>query len=167
MALRPNPWLALAAVVIVADQVTKYWATASLVYGFPEAVFYGFNLTLLHNTGAAFSFLSEQGGWQRWLFSAIAVVISMVVLVWMHRLERGQRWAPLALALILGGALGNLVDRVRFGYVVDFIQIYYEAWSWPAFNIADAAITCGAVMLILRGPGRAADEAADSARPQA
>ena len=144
-------WLALAGVVCALDQGTKWVATAQLAYAVPLKVGPGFNLTLLHNTGAAFSLLHHAGGWQRWLFTSIALVIAGVVVVWLGRLERRQRWAASALVLILGGAIGNLIDRVRLGYVVDFIEIYYRHWSWPAFNVADAAITVGALMLILRG----------------
>jgi signal peptidase II len=126
------------------------------MYGVPHPMLPGFNLTLLHNTGAAFSFLHDGAGWQRWLFTAIAVIVAGVVVLWLARIGGGQRWASCSLALILGGALGNLIDRVRLGYVVDFIQIYYGAWSFPAFNLADSAITVGACMLILRGPQPAA-----------
>ena len=143
-------WLALAFAVCALDQLTKCQASWSLTLGIQRPILPGFNLTLLHNTGAAFSLLNHAAGWQRWLFSGLAIVISVVVIVWLSRLERAQRWAPCALALILGGAIGNLIDRVRLGYVVDFIEIYYRQWSWPAFNVADSAITVGALMLILR-----------------
>lgn len=149
-------WLAVALAICVLDQLTKQLASAYLDYAIPQAVLPGFNLTLLHNTGAAFSLFHDQAGWQRWFFATIAVVVSAAVVWWMARLEPGQAWAPLALALVLGGACGNLVDRVLLGYVVDFVQIYYERWSWPAFNVADAAISVGAVMLIVRGPRPAA-----------
>ncbi|MGR8919501.1 MAG: signal peptidase II [Gammaproteobacteria bacterium] len=155
-------WLSLAVVVAVLDQATKLGASNLLEYGRPLPVLPGFNLTLLHNTGAAFSLFHDQPGWQRWLFSAIALVVGAVVVFWMSRLDGRERWAPLALALILGGAAGNLVDRLRLGYVVDFIQVYYAQWSWPAFNVADSAIVVGAVMLILRGP-RAAPADGDAA----
>jgi signal peptidase II len=153
------PWLGVAIVVAVLDQLTKGLASHHLDYGVPHAVLPGFNLTLLHNTGAAFSLFHDQAGWQRWFFIAIAVIVGGGVAWWLARLEPGQRWAPLALALVLGGACGNLVDRVLLGYVVDFIQVYYQRWSWPAFNIADSAISVGAVMLILRGPRQAATAA--------
>ncbi|MGE0484815.1 MAG: signal peptidase II [Gammaproteobacteria bacterium] len=146
------PWLGIAVVIAVLDQLTKSLASHFLSYGVPRAVVPGFNLTLLHNTGAAFSLFHDQPGWQRWFFIVIAVVVGGGVAWWLTRLEPGQRWAPLALALVLGGACGNLVDRVLLGYVVDFIQVYYQRWSWPAFNVADSAISVGAVMLILRGP---------------
>ncbi|MCS3902953.1 signal peptidase II [Methylohalomonas lacus] len=143
------PWLLLAAVVITLDLGSKYLVLQVLEYHRPLAVTPGFNLTLTYNTGAAFSFLSEAGGWQRWFFAAFALAVSAVLLVWLYRLPRGARWLPTALALILGGALGNLYDRLVHGYVVDFIQVYYQQWYWPAFNIADSAITVGAVMLII------------------
>lgn len=157
MAAKLGRWLAWALVVCVLDQVTKHLASAMLDYGVPHPVLPGFNLTLLHNTGAAFSLLHEASGWQRWFLAGIAVLVGGVVIAWMAALDATQRWVPLALALILGGAIGNLVDRLLLGHVVDFIQLYYERWSWPAFNIADSAITVGALMLILHGPrqGRA------------
>jgi signal peptidase II len=116
-----------------------------------------FNLTLLHNTGAAFSFLSEAGGWQRWFFALVALIISAVILLWLKRLPRDKVWLAVALALVLGGALGNVWDRITLGYVIDFLDIYYQGWHWPAFNIADSAISVGAAMLIidsLRGERR-------------
>ncbi len=142
-------WLWVSALVIVLDQLTKLWAGTSLNYAEPVAVLPSFNVTLLHNTGAAFSFLSQAGGWQRWFFAVIAVVISAVLLVWLKRLKPEQRWLAIALALVLGGALGNVWDRITLGYVIDFIDVYYQSWHWPAFNIADSAIFVGAVMLII------------------
>jgi signal peptidase II len=103
---------------------------------------------LAHNTGAAFSFLASAGGWQRWFLAAVAGVVSVVVAVWLTRLEPRQRILGLSLGLILGGGLGNLIDRVTLGYVVDFISWHYEEWYWPAFNIADSAICLGAVLLL-------------------
>ncbi len=144
-------WLWLSFAVIVLDQLTKYVATDLLIYAEPVAVMPFFNLTLLHNTGAAFSFLSDAGGWQRWFFTLLAIGVSAGIIVWISRLESKQKWLAIALALIVGGALGNLWDRLYFGYVVDFIQIYYEQWYWPAFNIADSAISVGAVMLLIDG----------------
>ncbi|MCW8825648.1 MAG: signal peptidase II [Gammaproteobacteria bacterium] len=144
-------WLWLSLVVIVLDQLTKYLATDLLVYAEPVAVIPFFNLTLLHNTGAAFSFLSDAGGWQRWFFAVIAIVFSIGITIWLGRLDSKQRWLAIALSLVVGGALGNLWDRLYFGYVVDFIQLYYEQWYWPAFNIADSAIFVGAVMLLIDG----------------
>jgi signal peptidase II len=144
-------WLMLAAVVVVLDQLTKFGASAMLNYAEPVAIFPGLNFTLAHNTGAAFSLLSEASGWQRWFFAAIALVVSVVITAWLRQIGDGELWLPLALSLILGGAIGNFIDRLNFGYVVDFIQVYYKTWYWPAFNIADSAICVGAVVLVLSG----------------
>jgi signal peptidase II len=142
-------WYALAVVVILLDQYTKALASAGLDYGRPVQVFSWFNLTLQHNTGAAFSFLSDAGGWQRYFFSAVAVVISAVLAVWLFRLERGQWLLALSLGLILGGALGNLWDRLMLGYVVDFVSVHNGGRYLPAFNIADSAISVGAACMLL------------------
>ena len=142
-------WYLLALVVIVLEQYTKGLASSMLDYGRPQPVFSWFNLTLQHNTGAAFSFLSDAGGWQRYFFSVVAVVISIVLAIWLLTLSRGQWLLALALGLILGGALGNLWDRLVMGYVVDFISVHYGGWYFPAFNIADSAITVGAACMLL------------------
>lgn len=142
-------WLWLSALVIALDLSTKAIASHYLVLHQPVPVFPGFNWTLMHNTGAAFSFLSDASGWQRWFFTVIAVVVSIGITIWMKRLHSSQVWLAISLALILGGALGNLWDRLTLGYVVDFIQVYYDRWYYPAFNIADSAISVGAVMLII------------------
>jgi signal peptidase II len=151
--LRSSPrvlwWYGLALLVIVLDQYTKALATEGLVYGRPVEVFSWFNLTLQHNTGAAFSFLSNAGGWQRYFFSTVAVVISAVLVVWLSRLSRNQWLLALSLGLILGGALGNLWDRLVLGYVVDFISVHYAGRYFPAFNLADSAITAGAACMLL------------------
>lgn len=143
------PWLGLAALIIFLDQATKLLAVHALVLHEPLAVVPGFNLTLTHNTGASFSFLSDAGGWQRWFLAGFALVVSIILVVWLYRLPAAARWLPCALGFILGGALGNLWDRLAHGYVIDFIQVYYQQWYWPAFNIADSAITVGAIMLII------------------
>lgn len=143
------PFFGLALVVILLDQYTKGLASGGLEYGQPVRVFWWFNLTLQHNMGAAFSFLSDAGGWQRYFFSAAAIVISMVLAIWLYVMPRGQRLLALSLGLILGGALGNLWDRVALGYVVDFISVHYENYYFPAFNIADSAISVGAVGMLL------------------
>lgn len=142
-------WLWLSALVIVVDQLTKGLATAYLepYHAVPVAPF--LNLTLMYNPGAAFSFLSSASGWQRWFFVLIALGVSAVLIVWLRRLDSGERWTAIALALVLGGALGNVWDRLWLGHVVDFIDLYVGEWHWPAFNVADAAITVGAAMLIL------------------
>ena len=142
------PWFLGAALVVVLDQATKLWALAALEMYRPVEVLPFFNLTLLHNTGAAFSLLADAGGWQRWLFTLLAIAIAIVVAVWLTRVAGRERWTALALALILGGAIGNVIDRLRFGYVIDFLDFHAAGWHWPAFNIADAAITVGAALLI-------------------
>ncbi len=141
-------WIALAAIVVALDQLTKYMASVNLELHQPVEVIPSLNLTLLHNSGAAFSLLNQAGGWQRWLFVGLAGVISGILLVWLYRLPRDKLWLSCALALVLGGALGNLWDRISLGYVIDFIDVYYERWHWPAFNIADSAICVGAAMMI-------------------
>ena len=143
------PFFGLALVVILLDQYTKGLASGGLEYGQPVRVFWWFNLTLQHNTGAAFSFLNDAGGWQRYFFSAAAIVISTALAIWLYVMPRGQRLLALSLGLILGGALGNLWDRVALGYVVDFISVHYENYYFPAFNIADSAISVGAVGMLL------------------
>ncbi len=144
-------WLALAALLVALDLWTKHLASQNLELYRPQAVTAWLNLTLAHNEGAAFSFLAGAGGWQRWFFSAVAVVVSVVLMVWLKRLPHRARLLPVALTLVLGGALGNLVDRVRQGYVVDFIDIHYQGWHWPAFNVADSVIVTGVVLLLIEG----------------
>jgi signal peptidase II len=142
-------WYALAVLVFILDQASKIWVSSSFDYGQPWVITDFFNFTLLHNTGAAFSFLSDAGGWQRWFFTLVAIVISLVLVVWLSRLKKSESHEALALALVLGGALGNLYDRVQLGYVVDFIVLHYQQYYWPAFNIADSAICIGAGLLLL------------------
>ena len=141
-------WYALALVLIALDQLTKFIATEQLIYAEPVWVASFFDFTLLHNTGAAFSFLSDAGGWQRWFFGVIAAGVSVVLTVWIARLGNTKRWEACALALVLSGAIGNLYDRVALGYVVDFISVHYQGHYWPAFNVADSAICIGAAMLL-------------------
>ncbi|MFO7551778.1 MAG: signal peptidase II [Haliea sp.] len=147
--LQTGAWYALALLIIVLDQLAKGMAEQYLEYGRPLVLTSWFNLTLQYNPGAAFSFLSDAGGWQRYFFSAIAVVISAILVLWLYRLPATQRLLPLSLALILGGAIGNLWDRVVLGHVVDFISVHYGGYFFPAFNIADSAITVGAALMIL------------------
>lgn len=142
-------WLALTLLVLVFDQWTKQLAETQLSYARPVEVLPILNMTLHYNTGAAFSFLADHGGWQRWFFSAIATVMSVVLLVWLLRLVREQWVLAMSLALILAGAVGNLVDRLRLGHVVDFISVHYGGWYFPTFNVADAAISVGAALLLL------------------
>jgi signal peptidase II len=146
------PWLLLSVLVIALDQSTKHIALGSLEYLRPVAVIPGFlNWTLAFNTGAAFSFLAGESGWQRWLFTALAIGVSAVLALWLARTPRGDWRNAAPLALIIGGALGNLIDRTRFGHVTDFIEVYWHDWSFPAFNVADSAICVGAFLLILFG----------------
>ncbi|MFP5344363.1 MAG: signal peptidase II [Gammaproteobacteria bacterium] len=140
-------WLWLSALVIVLDQFSKYLISGSMQLWQSIEVAPFFNLTLLHNTGAAFSFLSGAGGWQRWFFTLVALAVSAVIILWLKRLPTTDKWQAAALSLILGGALGNVIDRVRFGYVVDFLDFHYRQWHWPAFNVADSAITAGVAVL--------------------
>jgi len=142
-------WLWISLLVVALDQVTKSIAVDSLVLFQPVPVFPGFNLTLMHNKGAAFSFLSDQSGWQRWFFTVIAIVVSVAIVIWMKRLPADHRLTAVSLALILGGAVGNVWDRILLGYVIDFIDVYYADYHWPAFNIADSAISVGACLLII------------------
>lgn len=143
-------WSWLSVLVIALDLLSKWIAESSLSLYQQVPVIDGlFSMTLAYNTGAAFSFLSDAGGWQRWFFIAIAVGVSVMLLVWLARLGRDKWLEAVALALILGGALGNLYDRIVHGHVVDFILVHWQqTWFFPAFNIADSAITIGAVMLI-------------------
>ena len=142
-------WYGLAVVIILLDQYTKGLASSGLDYARPVVIFPWFNLTLQHNTGAAFSFLSGAGGWQRYFFTVVAMGISAVLVVWLYRMPRQQWLLALSLGLILGGALGNLWDRVALGYVVDFISVHYDRHYFPAFNIADSAISVGAACMLL------------------
>ena len=141
--------LALAALVVLLDQWSKVLALEHLDYGRPLKLLPVLNLTLQYNTGAAFSFLSGAGGWQRWLFSTVALVASVVIFVWLARLKRGERLLALSLSLILGGAIGNLWDRLQLGHVVDFVSVHYGPHYFPTFNVADAAVSVGAGLMIL------------------
>lgn len=142
-------WYALAALVFALDWLTKHMASSALRYGEPVVITEFFNLTLLHNPGAAFSFLSQAGGWQRWFFAVIAAGVGAFIILWLYRLAHRDAWQSLGLSLVLGGALGNLWDRVALGYVVDFVQLHYHDYYWPAFNVADSGITLGAAVLII------------------
>ena len=159
---KPNalPWLLLSVVVIALDQLSKWWALTGLQPGVPHPVIPGFlNWTLTFNPGAAFSFLAMSGGWQRWFFVVLSIVISAVLVVWLARTARRDWRTALPLALIIGGALGNLIDRLHAAQVTDFIQVYFRQWTYPVFNLADCAITVGAVMLVVFGlfAGKPAD----------
>lgn len=142
------PWLGLALLILIADQATKVMVMGAYRLGDSTTITSFFNLVRAHNTGAAFSFLASASGWQRWFFTAVGAVAT-VFIVWMLRSHPGQRLFCFALACILGGAVGNVVDRLLHGYVVDFVQLHWGGWYFPAFNVADSAITVGAVSLIL------------------
>jgi signal peptidase II len=142
-------WLGLSLLVLGLDQATKHWASQVLVYGVPQPVLPGLNWTLAHNPGAAFSLFADQSGWQRWFLLVIKVVVSVLILLWLARTDRREWWICAPLAAIVGGALGNAIDRALYGYVIDFIQVYYQRWAWPTFNVADSAIVCGAIALVL------------------
>lgn len=142
-------WLLVSAAVIGLDQLTKLIVLRTLVPYVPhEAIPHVLNWTLAFNRGAAFSFLAASSGWQGWLFTALAIVVSIALAGWLSRLPRGEWRTALPVAFIIGGALGNMLDRLRAGQVTDFIQVYWGTWSFPAFNLADSAITVGAVLLI-------------------
>ena len=139
---------ATAAGIVIIDQITKGMANAWLIYGQPNPLLPRLNITLHYNEGAAFSFLSDAGGWQRYFFSVVAAAVSLVIIVWLRRLSAAEVGLAWSLALVLGGAVGNLIDRVFLGYVVDFISVHWAGWYFPTFNVADSAITLGAVGLI-------------------
>jgi signal peptidase II len=142
------PWLGLALIILIADQFTKVLILGAYRLGDSTTITSFFNIVRAHNTGAAFSFLAASSGWQRWLFTAIGIGAT-VFIVWMLRSHAGQKLFSFALACILGGAIGNVVDRLLHGYVVDFLQFHWHGWYFPAFNVADSAITIGAAGLIL------------------
>lgn len=163
MSSKPNalPWLWLSVAVIALDQLSKWWALHALQpAGVPHAVIPGLlNWTLAFNRGAAFSFLADGAGWQRWFFVVLACVICAVLVAWLARTPRRDWRNGLPLALIIGGALGNVIDRLHAAQVTDFIQVYFRQWSYPVFNLADSAITVGAVLLVAFGlfAGKRAD----------
>jgi signal peptidase II len=142
------PWLCLAIIIILADQFTKTLILGYYKLGDSTPVTSFFNIVRVHNSGAAFSFLANAGGWQRWFFTGIGAVATIFIL-WMLRSHHAQKLFAFALACILGGAIGNVIDRLLHGYVVDFLDFYVKGWHWPAFNIADSAIFIGAACLIL------------------
>ncbi len=142
-------WLGVAVLVVVLDLWTKHLASTQLELFQPQAVFSWLNWRLAHNPGAAFSFLAGAGGWQRWFFTVLAIAVSVFLLLWLFRTRREERLVPLALVLVMGGAIGNAIDRLRHGYVIDFIDVHYRGWHWPAFNVADSAIVCGIILLLL------------------
>lgn len=140
-------WLAL--LIIILDQYTKTLVMRNIELYQAVEVLPFFNLTHVYNTGAAFSFLHDAGGWQRWFFTVIALAVSALILWWLKQTSKQQIMLPIAFCLIIGGALGNAYDRLVLGHVVDFLVVYYQNWSWPAFNVADSAISLGALLLII------------------
>lgn len=141
-------WLWLTVLAVVLDQATKLWIIAKVEYDQHINILPVFDITHVHNYGAAFSFLATAGGWQRWFLTAIAVVISGLLLWWMKGIPKSNKVLGMSYSLILGGAIGNVYDRIVYGYVEDFIYVFYQKWDFPAFNIADSAITLGAALLI-------------------
>ena len=141
-------WLGIALIVVLFDQISKITMSRLLAFGQSEPVTSFFNLVMVYNKGAAFSFLADQQGWQRYLFAGISLAASLLI-IWMLKRNPSQRLFCWALALILGGAIGNLIDRLAYGHVIDFLDVYFYGWHWPAFNVADSAITIGAGLFIL------------------
>ena len=142
-------FLWITALFLFLDQVSKYIVVSEMAYRESISVLPFFNLTYVRNTGAAFSFLADAGGWQRWFFTIIAIVISIVILIWLKKTPKAQVRLCVAFTLILSGAIGNVIDRIRFGYVVDFLDFHWAGYNWPAFNVADSAIFVGALLLAI------------------
>ncbi len=142
-------WLWLSFAVILLDLFSKYLAVKFLDLHTAVGVFPGFNFYLAHNKGSAFSFLAEAGGWQHWFFIVIAIILSILILIWMGRMSVSQRWGLAGLSLILSGAIGNAINRLYSGYVIDFVDLYIKSYHWPTFNIADMAICLGVIFLII------------------
>lgn len=141
-------WLGIAAIVVLLDQLSKITLSRLLAYGQSEYITSFFNLVMVYNKGAAFSFLADQQGWQRYFFAGISFAASLLI-IWMLRRNPSQKLFCSALSLILGGAIGNLIDRLAYGHVIDFLDVHIAGWHWPAFNVADGAITIGAVLFVL------------------
>ncbi|ART80062.1 signal peptidase II [Oceanisphaera avium] len=143
-------WWWLAILTIVLDQISKWLTVTYLDFGYPGVSLAPFfNLVHVYNPGAAFSFLADQDGWQRWFFAGLAAAVTVLLSVWMAKLPKAARWLPAAYALVIGGAIGNVIDRLMLGHVVDFLDFHVHAWHWPAFNLADSFIFIGAVMIII------------------
>ena len=143
-----GPWLGIAAIIVLIDQLTKITITKLFTYGESLPVTSFFNLVLAHNKGAAFSFLANESGWQRYFFTALGAAAAVFIIYLLKR-NAGQRMFCWALALILGGAIGNVIDRGLYGYVIDFLDIHVAGWHWPAFNVADSTICIGAILFVL------------------
>lgn len=142
-------WIWLTLIFLVVDQISKQWVAGSMELYQSINILPFFNISYVHNPGAAFSFLADQGGWQRWFFTAIAAIASIIFVVWMAKIPKEQRTLSIAFALMLSGALGNLIDRVLYGYVIDFLDFYLGGSHWPAFNVADSMIFIGAAFMIV------------------
>ena len=154
-------WLWLSFLALILDQWSKHIVDSSMQLYESIPVIPYFSLTYVHNTGAAFSFLSQAGGWQRWFFAGLALTVSVVITIWLARLKKHEILLAVALSLVLGGAVGNLIDRLLYGYVIDFLDVYYQDWHWPAFNIADSAITLGVSLMLLESTGLGRAKAPD------
>jgi len=141
-------WLWLSGVALVLDQISKIWVDMNMSLYQSIPIFPSFSITYAHNYGAAFSFLSDAGGWQRWFFAVLAAVISGGLIIYLRQLKPPETLLAMALSLILGGAIGNLIDRVLYGYVIDFLDVYYKSYHWPVFNIADSVITVGVALIL-------------------
>lgn len=141
-------WLGLSSLLLILDQLTKIIAKNSLFEGVSQPVTSFLNWTLVYNSGAAFSFLAQAGGWQRWFFTGVGIIAALIM-IWLIRKNSHQTIFSLALSLVLSGAIGNVIDRIIYGAVVDFVDVHYMGWHWPAFNIADSAITIGVILLIV------------------
>lgn len=142
-------WLWLSLLVFVLDQVSKLLIVKNFDLYESVELLPSVNFTYVHNMGAAFSFLSSAGGWQRWFFVGVAIIATTVLVIWLRRLKPTETWMAATISLVLGGAVGNLYDRISYGYVIDFIDVYYQAHHWPVFNIADSAISVGVVMMLV------------------
>lgn len=147
MKMRKWYWFVLSVLILSLDQLSKYWALGHLGHSTPTPIFPMLSLSLSYNTGAAFGFLNSFGDWHRWFFASLSLVMSVVLSIWLVRIPSKDVWTSLGISLILGGALGNLIDRLFLGYVVDFIDVYYKNHHWPLFNLADSAICVGAIVL--------------------
>jgi len=142
-------WLWLSGVMVVLDQMSKVWIDLNLSLHESIPIMPSFSITYARNYGAAFSFLSEAGGWQRWFFAVLAIAVSVGIVIYLKKLKPEEKLLALSLSLILGGAIGNIIDRVIYGYVIDFLDVYYDTYHWPIFNIADSAITVGVGLMLI------------------
>lgn len=142
-------WLLLSLLVLLADIFSKAYIKSHLLFGLPYRLTSFLNVTLVYNRGAAFSFLNSASGWQQWLFSLLAIAVSVVLLIWLYRMPPKKTWAACGASLIIAGAIGNLISRLYYGYVIDFIDLHLAGWHWPAFNVADSAICIGVLCLLV------------------